>query len=191
MISSESSAGPAPTVYPTLRTRRLVLRAFEPADAPVVQRLAGAAAVADTTLNIPHPYPDGAAEAWIQSHAPAWARRTSVCFAITEEGELRGAISFSLSAQHQLAELGYWIGEAYWGRGLATEAARAMVDFAFEVCRVNRVQALHYARNPASGRVLEKVGMVREGVHRERIRKGDRFEDVVECAILRRDWRKQ
>lgn len=166
-----------------------MLRPFDPTDAAAVQRLAGAAAVADTALNIPHPYPDGVAEAWIASQASAWARRTGACFAITEDGELRGAISFSLNLQNQLAELGYWIGEAYWGRGLATEAARAVVDFAFEVCSVNRVQALHFARNPASGRVLEKVGMVREGVHRERIRKGDRFEDLVEFAILRWDWK--
>jgi ribosomal-protein-alanine N-acetyltransferase len=63
-----------------------------------------------------------------------------------------------------------------------------VVDFAFGVLALNRVQASYLPRNPASGRVLEKLGMRREGLHRERYRKGDRFEDVIEFAILRREW---
>jgi RimJ/RimL family protein N-acetyltransferase len=63
-----------------------------------------------------------------------------------------------------------------------------VVDFAFGVLALNRVQASYLPRNPASGRVLEKLGMRCEGLHRERYRKGDRFEDVIEFAILRREW---
>jgi len=94
-----------------------------------------------------------------------------------------------LERAHQRGELGYWIGQPYWGSGLATEAVTALLRFAFEDLELNRVQASYLPRNPASGRVLEKVGMQREGLHRERYRKGERFEDVVECAILASEWR--
>ena len=170
------------------RTAR-ALRPFDPADAASVQHLAGDAAVADTTLNLPHPYLDGMAEAWIDSHQPAWDARERVTFAIvTPEGELRGAIALTLTPRHHRGELGYWIGRPFWNQGLATEAARAVLGLAFGELGLNRVQANHLPRNPASGRVMEKIGMQREGLHRERYLKGDEFQDVIEYAILRRDW---
>ncbi|AMW03907.1 GNAT family N-acetyltransferase [Gemmatimonas phototrophica] len=175
---------------PSLYTPRLILRPYQPADASEVQRLAGAAAVAETTLNIPHPYADGMAEAWIATHRAAWEAGTAVTFAITTvDDALRGTVSLQLTRSHGRGELGYWIGQPYWGRGLATEAVTALLRFAFEDLHLNRLQASYLPRNPASGRVLAKVGMLREGLHRERFRKGDTFEDVVECAILQREWR--
>jgi RimJ/RimL family protein N-acetyltransferase len=129
------------------------------------------------------------AEAWIATHPAAWAEGSRVTFAITShEDELQGAISLHLYPEHSRGELGYWIGHPYWGQGLATEAAVAVLEFAFRTLQLNRVQASHLPRNPASGRVLQKLGMQREGLHRERYRKGDHFEDVIEYAILRRDW---
>lgn len=175
---------------PSLYTPRLILRPFQPADASEVQRLAGAAVVADTTLHIPHPYLDGMADTWIATHRAAWDDGTAVTFAITTaDHALRGTVSLQLVRAHWRGELGYWIGQPYWGNGLATEAVTALLRFAFEDLHLNRVQASYLPRNPASGRVLEKVGMQREGLHRERYRKGERFEDVVECAILQREWR--
>jgi RimJ/RimL family protein N-acetyltransferase len=174
---------------PTLMTPRLVLRPFTAADAAATQHMAGDSRIASTTLNVPHPYLDGMAEAWIATHPAAWAEGSRVTFAITShEGELQGAISLHLHPEHSRGELGYWIGQPYWSQGLATEAAAAVLDFAFGTLQLNRVQASHLPRNPASGRVLEKLGMQREGLHRERYRKGDHFEDVIEYAILRRDW---
>lgn len=174
---------------PTLTTPRLVLRPFVPSDATAVQRLAGAAAVAEMTLNIPHPYEDLMAEGWIATHPGLWESRTAVTFAITHaEYGLCGAIGLQLVPTHHRAELGYWIAQPYWGQGFATEAARAILTFAFDVLELNRVQASHLPRNPASGRVMQKVGMQYEGLHRERYLKGTQFQDVVEYAVLRRDW---
>ena len=177
---------------PTLSTSRLVLRPFTVADAPGVQRLAGVAEVAATTLNIPHPYLDGMAEAWIATHAPAWDARAAVTFAIVSTGhELRGAITLLLAATHQRGELGYWVGRPYWGQGLATEAATAVLGFAFRELALHRVQALCFTRNPASGRVLQKLGMTLEGVHRAYFIKNGRLEDVAQHAILHTDWLKR
>jgi [ribosomal protein S5]-alanine N-acetyltransferase len=173
---------------PTLYTARLILRPFTVADAPAVQRLAGAAAVAEMTLNIPHPYADGMAESWIATHRDAWIAGTDVTFAITTAShELRGAVGLHITRAHDRGEIGYWIGEPYWGQGVATEAVTAILAFAFDTLGLHRVQASHLPRNPASGRVMQKVGMQREGLQRGRYRKGDVYEDVVEYAVLRSD----
>jgi ribosomal-protein-alanine N-acetyltransferase len=174
---------------PTLTTLRLLLRPFALADAPAVRRLAGEWAVADTTLSIPHPYDEGVAEAWIASLADQYARREQAVFAITENQTetLVGAIGLVLRAPHHRAELGYWVGRPYWGRGYATEAAAAVIAFGFAELSLNRIHACHFARNPASGRVLAKAGMRREGVSRQHVRRWDRFEDLVQYGILRED----
>ena len=76
----------------------------------------------------------------------------------------------------------------YWNRGYATEAARAMLTFGFEVLELNRIFAEYYARNPASGRVMQKIGMTHEGMLRQHMFKDDRFEDSVVYGILRSEW---
>jgi ribosomal-protein-alanine N-acetyltransferase len=86
--------------------------------------------------------------------------------------------------------MGFWIGVDWWGQGYASEAARAAVRFAFKELNLNRVYAHYMTRNPASGRVLEKIGMKREGLLRQRVRKWGVFEDVVILAMLRDDWLK-
>jgi RimJ/RimL family protein N-acetyltransferase len=171
-----------------LFTERLVLRPFNLSDAADVQRLAGAPQIADTTLNIPHPYQNGMAEAWIETHAPAFARGEMAIFAITDPaGPLLGAISLRLEPAHGRAELGYWIGVPYWGRGYATEAAVAIIAYGFEVLAVERIYAAHLVRNPASGQVMRKAGMAYEGCHRRHIHKHGRPEDIACYGILRTD----
>lgn len=179
-----------PVDFPLIDTPRLVLRRYEPADAPRVQLLAGAKEVADTTLLIPHPYPLGAAEQWIATHTAAWQTHRALSLAITLKptGELIGAIGLTFAEEHHRAELGYWIGVPYWRHGFATEAAAALTDYGFRVLGLNRVQAHHFARNTASGRVLLKVGLRREGTSPRAVRKQERFEDVIFYGAIRRDW---
>ncbi|MEM8530587.1 MAG: GNAT family N-acetyltransferase [Chloroflexota bacterium] len=175
---------------PTLNTERLLLRSFTLTDAPIVQRLAGSRAVADTTLNIPHPYPDGAAAQWIGTHQQAFANTTGVIFAIVlrETNELCGAISLGITKQHHRAEMGYWLGVSYWNQGYTTEAARTLLGYGFNELQLHRINAHHLTRNPASGRVMQKIGMTYEGTLREHICKGEQLEDIVCYGILRREW---
>jgi len=174
---------------PTLISPRLRLRPFALSDADAVQQLAGDAAVADMTLNIPHPYPDGDAAEWIATHREAWDAGTSVTFAMTHaDYGVCGTVSLRVTRAHRVGELGYWVGQPYWGHGYATEAVREVLRFAYETLDLNRIQASHLPRNPASGRVMQKVGMQREGLHRASYLKGGQFQDVVEYAMLRGDW---
>ena len=76
----------------------------------------------------------------------------------------------------------------YWRQGYATEAARAMVGHAFTATEMHRVMAQHVTRNPASGRVMQKIGMRYEGRLRDHVRRWDRYEDVEVYGILRDEW---
>jgi RimJ/RimL family protein N-acetyltransferase len=174
----------------TLRTRRLVLRPFVPADAEEVRRLAGERAVAATTLHIPYPYEPCMVESWIASHGPGFARGEIAVFAITdaESGALLGCVGLTIAAAAGRAELGYWIGAPYWGRGYCTEAGRAVLEYAFKALALRRVHACHMGSNPASGRVMQKLGMTLEGRRRAHLVKWDRIEDAVDYGILREEF---
>jgi RimJ/RimL family protein N-acetyltransferase len=167
-----------------LRTARLTLRPFTLADAPDMQRLASEREVALNTLMIPHPYPEGAAEEWISRPSKPENR----VFAIDLDGQVIGAIGVHIDDLHQRAEMGYWVGVPYWGNGYATEAAAEMVAYAFDVLGVNRVFAYHFTRNPSSGRVLQKIGMRREGTLRQHVIKWGEPLDVDFYGIVRADW---
>jgi [ribosomal protein S5]-alanine N-acetyltransferase len=93
-----------------------------------------------------------------------------------------------IDLEHAQAEMGFWVTVECWGHGYATEAARAVLAHGFGKLNLNRIYAHHMVRNPASGRVLAKIGMIREGVLRQRIRKWGRFEDVVAMSVLRSEW---
>jgi len=100
-----------------------------------------------------------------------------------------GGINIRFDFAHRVGELGYSIARTYWGRGLATEAARAAMDAAFAAyADLNRMRAVADARNVASLRVMEKLGMVREGVLRQnRLVRGE-FMNEVWYGVLRTEW---
>lgn len=178
---------------PQLITERLLLRPFALADAAVVRTLAGDYSVAHFTGNIPHPYPEGAAESWIGSHQKRFDAGEAMELAVTlrQSAELIGAICLTIKATHHHAEMGYWIGKPYWGQGYCTEAGRALLRYGFGTLGLHRIHAGHYARNPASGRVMQKLGMTCEGLRRQHIRKWDRFEDLVEYGVLADEFARQ
>jgi len=177
------------TDQPTLETPRLRLRPFHADDSAAVERMAGRREIARYTLTVPHPYPAGLATQWIAGHAKAWAERRSVTCAIErrEDGRLLGAIGLSIDQESVHAEMGYWIGLEYWGSGYATEAAAELLRFAFDTLHMHRVLARHFGSNPASGRVMQKIGMTMEGILRQHHRKWGEFEDIVVYGILARD----
>ena len=174
---------------PTLQTQRLTLRPFEVEDASVVQGLAGAPEIALTTQNIPHPYEDGMAEAWISTHRPSWDAGKFLTVAITSNADgLVGAASLHINSAHRRGELGYWVGLPFWNRGYATESAGALLEYGFSELRLNRIQARHMTRNPSSGRVMEKLGMKPEGIQRQHVVAHGELEDVAMYAILSSEY---
>lgn len=171
-------------------TERLLLRAFTLEDAGALQRLINTREVALNTLRIPFPYPDGEAERWISTH-DAGREKGDHIFAVTLQSDkaLIGCVGLHAKREHDCAELGYWIGVPYWGSGYATEAAGAVVRFGFETLSLNRIYAMHFARNPQSGRVLQKIGMRHEGSLRQHLKKWDEYVDLECYAILRAEFK--
>lgn len=121
--------------------------------------LAGDFDVASMTGTIPHPYSEEMAAQWIAS---AIAGEEGVVFVIERDGVLIGCTGYrAFDRDH--AELGYWIGKPYWGQGFATEAARALIAHAFDADEFAYLKAGHFADNPASERILRRLGFVADG----------------------------
>jgi [ribosomal protein S5]-alanine N-acetyltransferase len=174
---------------PTLTTDRLHLRPFTRDDCPRLQMLADDKRIADNVGFI-HPYTLADAEKFLLKIADDVANDRGFALAIirTETADLIGSIGFALDARNRRASFGYWIGLPFWGKGYMTEAARALVDHLFTAFELHRVTAVHHALNPASGRVMKKVGMTLEGTSREHYRLAEAFVDDVHYGILRSEW---
>ncbi len=132
----------------------------------------------------PHPYTEQDADAWfslLEKQVPL------ANFAIEVDGEAIGGIGFTPfdDVGCRTAEFGYWLGEAHWGKGIATEVASAFVAYVFDHHPFERLQAGVFEWNPTSMRVLEKVGCVREGVLRRSVLKDGQVIDRVLYAITR------
>jgi len=171
---------------PTLETPRLGLRPYDTSDIAELLPLVGSREVAATTLRIAHPYTEEHARAFLAlADEP-----DKIWLAITlrNDGRQIGGIGLRLEPQHRHAELGYWLGVQYWGLGYATEAAQEMIRYGFQDLGLHRIFASHFAHNPASGRILKKLGMRWEGCQRQHLRKWDQFIDLELYGQLRQEW---
>ena len=174
----------------TIATERLLLRPFTESDAPPVVALAGDRRIADTMISIPHPYTIEHYNQWLAAIYSAKERDRSYHFAITEKNDnkLVGSVEIrDIDSEHRQAELSLWIGTGYWNRGYASEAANAVIEFAFNRLGLNRIYAHHMMRNPACESLFKKIGMQREGILRQRVIKWNVPEDVGLYAILKDD----
>ena len=169
-----------------VETERLLLRPWTESDIPALIPLIGAREVAATTLRIPHPYTYEDAEAFLRHSREVNEGGQGVRLAVLlrEDATLCGGIGLVTEPRHQHAELGYWLGVPYWGKGYATEAARAVVDYGFNELKLHRIFASHFPNNPASGRILRKIGMTYEGRLRDHIYKWDEFHDMELYGIV-------
>lgn len=178
---------------PTLRSERLLLRPVGPEDALAVAELAGDRRVARQLADVPSPFPVAQAARWLEARAERWARGGGPTFAIVCPAlspALVGTLSLRCIPRDRRAELGYWLGAPYWGRGLASEAVTGALRWAFTEGGLYRVYAQVIASNRRSQRVLVKTGMTHEGTRRGHLRKGRRFVDVDQYGILRDEWLK-
>lgn len=177
-------------MIPKLETRKLLLWPFKPGDAPIVEELAGDKRVAETTLTIPHPYPSGSAINWIKNHHERAEKQESIIFAIEEksEGMIIGTVTLRLEKDHKRAEIAYWLGVPYWGKGYATDAIKKAIDFGFNSIGLNRIWATVMKKNIASNKVLIKNGFNHEGTFSKHDLKWGNFEDVLYYGLLKEDY---
>ena len=153
---------PEPETLPTLSTPRLVLRPSRPEDAADVARLADDPGVARMTTSIPYPLPPGAAEAFLERMAKADLAREALFALDTVDDEFIGLLGFHPN-DDDAAEIGYWLGRPYWGRGYMTEAVIAALAWVREGWARRVLTSGHFADNAPSGRVLTKADFLYTG----------------------------
>lgn len=167
----------------------LTMRPLDGRDVADILALAAAPEIAANTF-VPQPYPPEAAREFVRDRQEKWRNDEDYVFALIEKRSeaFVGCMGIHPVHEHFRAEVGYWIGTPYWGRGYATEALRLLIRFGFERLKLNRIEAGHFAHNPASGRVMQKADMRYEGLRRKFVWHRDCFKDLHWYAILREEY---
>ncbi len=171
-----------------IETARCLLRPWCMDDKAALVRIANNPKIARNMTNIyPSPYTVSDAECWLNARSGDDAPYMHI--AIEIGGNLAGGIGVHPreGIHERTAELGYWLGEAFWGQGYMTEVVKAVIPYAFETFDLHRLEACQFGWNPASGKVLEKAGFRLEGCLREAICKDGKFTDRLLYGLLREE----
>jgi RimJ/RimL family protein N-acetyltransferase len=172
-----------------IKGARATLRPWRPADAPSLAKHANNLNVARQLRDrFPHPYTKADARQFIQSVNGV---QPVTLFAIVVDGEAVGGIGFTPGGdvERYSAEIGYWLAETHWGRGIAPEAIELVSEYAFTVCGMLRLFALPFADNAQSIRALEKAGYTREATLRSSSVKSGQIRDQALYALINDKWR--
>lgn len=139
------------------------------------------------TLHIPYPYSLKDAKNWIRKNFKEAKKEkpTEINFVIDINGEVAGSIGLSKIESHK-AEIGYWLAEKFWGKGIMTAAVRLITDFGFNKLKLKRIYAHIFLFNRASARVLEKAGYKKEGLLRKNVIKDGKLMDDYLFAKIKR-----
>ena len=180
-----------PVGWPTFTTQRLLLRPYQRQDVPAVWEVLRSPEIYATTAYIPQNITQNQVFAWIEHIRRAAQEETSLELGIFSraDGTYLGNVGLiNLSAYHRSAEISYFIHPDHWGKGYATEAAAELLRYGFVARNYYRIAGTCMSRNPASQRVMEKLGFQVEGVARGELWKDGQFLDVTHLALLRSEW---
>jgi len=173
---------------PLIQRDAFTLRPWDPIDAVALVKHANNARIAANLRDgFPYPYTPGDALRWLEM---VGNNQEDVILAIEVQGEAAGGIGLHgmKDVYKYNCEIGYWLSEAHWGKGITTEAVGALVKFAFEQTRWLRLFACIFENNPSSMRVLEKNGFHLEAIHRKAVMKEGKLMDEHLYALLKDQW---
>lgn len=175
---------------PILKTERLVLSLPTLSDIPKIIEYAGHEKIAATTQNMPHPYQEKDAIFWLNMANQGFQSQTKYIFGLhlKESNEFIGGMGLHINSAFNRAELGYWVALPFWSKGYATEALQAVLKFGFERVKLNKIFAVHLIENPASGKVMIKNGMIKEGELKEHTKKGDEYRSVIQYRLTQKEY---
>jgi RimJ/RimL family protein N-acetyltransferase len=173
-----------------LKTNRLVLRRHRRSDAPAVAALLDDWDVVKWLAQVPFPYREKDALDWVAQTNRHWADGSDYQFVLELKatGTLVGHMGLRIENGGLVGELGYWLGQPYWGRGYGTEGARAMVAFGFDHLGLQGIWAACLPDNRRSIHVLEKAGLVIQGTRRQAFQTRGETYDVPLLALDRLDY---
>lgn len=170
-----------------LKGRRIVLRPLKMSDAKDIYLNIQDKRIAENTLSIPWPYKLKDAKNFILKAQKTLGQRKDFTFGIelNNTKEIIGCIGLhKVNFEHKNAEIGYWLSSNYWNQGIMTEAGRLILKFAFKKLKLHRVYGFAFSDNPASQKVLEKLGFKKEGLHRQAHFRFGRFRDNISYGLL-------
>lgn len=176
--------------FHVLNSERLLFSVPEVKDIPRILEYAKNSVISRNLLTFPHPYGEKEAIWWINQANQGHQNEDQYIFAFRdkETQSLMGGIGLHLDKSNNRAEVGYWLGEPHWGQGYATEGTQVMIQFGFETLNLNKITSSFLPYNPASGRVMEKCGMQKEGVLKEQLFKDDEYQDLIVYGLTRKQY---
>jgi len=175
---------------PTIETERLILTELSANDIPEIVSKASNKNVSEFTLNLPHPYSEKDAVYWINLANQGFKNGTHYIFAIKlkTDHEFVGGVGLTLEKKFDRAEIGYWMAEKFWGKGYTTEATKAIMQFGFETLNLNKLTSCHLGKNEASGKVMQKSGLKREGELKQHMKKKGVYHDLILFGLAKDDY---
>lgn len=173
--------------FPRLQTKRLLLDQIQLKDISNIVAYAGNENIVENTRTMPYPYREEDAISWIHTANLGFKAKDNYMFAIRFKDTLAfiGGIGLTLDVGNNRAELGYWLAEDFWNRGLTTEAVKAILKFGFEDLKLNKILAVYLTSNEASGKVMIKNGMVKEAEFKDHdVKRGHQVEDNIYVSLI-------
>ena len=176
--------------FPCLETERLILDQIKVADIPNIVAYAGNKKITDTTRTMPHPYFEADAIGWMNMANEGFKNRDKYIFAIRNKNgrAFMGGIGLTMDLENNRAELGYWIAEKFWNKGYTTEAVNEILKFSFEELQLNKVIAVYVNTNIASGKIMEKNGMIKEGEFKNHDIKYKKYVSLIQYRMLKTEY---
>lgn len=175
---------------PVIETKRLRLRMPSAKDIPRMVEYANHPQIYKMTLNVPHPYHEKDAISWINMANQGFDDKNHFVFAICNlsDDQFMGGIGLRVNTRFNHAELGFWIGEPFWNNGYVTEATKEILAFGFEQIGLQKIFGIHMIENPASGRIMEKNGMIKEGEFVDHLKKRDKYYTVIQYRLTKDEF---
>ncbi len=171
--------------FPKIETERLILSELREEDLSLIVEYLQEKKFSELTTNIPYPYRKEDAEFWLKISKETFAANKGFTFAIRNKNEqIIGAIGLHDEGSDK-AEIGYWLAKPFWNNGYVTEAATAVIDFGFKELGFNKIYATHFPHNPASGKIMQKIGMKQEAVLKQHLKKDGKYYDIPMYSVFR------
>lgn len=163
----------------------MILSELKEEDLPLVTQYLQDKVFSELTSNIPYPYRKEDAEFWFKISKEAFEKRKGFTFAIRDKNEqMIGAIGLHDEGSDK-AEMGYWLAKPFWNKGYVTEAAKSVVDFGFKELGFNKIYATYFPHNPASGKIMQKIGMEEEAILKKHLKKDGKYYDIPMYSVFR------
>jgi len=183
-----------PKYQVTLSTQRLKLRPLSGSDVESIVTIHRDKEMSEMLSDsVPFPYTKDDAILFINKSHKNYKENENIEFGITlkDDDTLIGIIGLDLNPKDDHVTLAFWIGKAWWGEGYMSEAVAEVVRYCFEELDTHRVASHHFHPNIASGKVMQKVGLLCEGRRKEHYKKGDAFFDIIDYGVVEREWKKE